>query len=135
MLGRDGCPSSDVPLDAPITALAVHAGEQQRVYAVTPAPTCRRTCIAAMTVARPGRRPGTLDRVPVTALVLDPSDPQTLYVSQTIGACSDRRSPYRATAAQSFDTFEQDRDLTLLDVQDNPARLWATTRVVGQGPA
>jgi hypothetical protein len=132
VLNRAGCPASSVSLEAPIAAIAVHANEPEYAYAVSADPDSAPSVYRSDDAAENWSQAGTLDAYPVTALVLDPADPQTLYVSQST-TMQRSQLAVSSDSGASFETFEQDRDLTLLQVQKNPTRLWATTRVVGQG--
>jgi hypothetical protein len=129
MFTPERCPASESALAGrSVVALAVHATQRERVYAITQAvdlpPAVQRSddggaswTLAAQLAARP-----------VTALVLDPSDPQVLYVSQTLDM---RRASIAVShdGGATFETFEHDRALTLVYAQSDPLRLWATARV------
>jgi hypothetical protein len=109
----------------------VHASMYQRVYAVGVGVDSPPYAYRSDDGGESWTLRGPLAPYDVTALVLDPSDPEKLYVSQTT---TTQRSQVAVSSdgGASFETFEQDRDLTLLYVQENPVRLWATTRVVGK---
>jgi hypothetical protein len=131
MLGSDGCPTGGVSLDAPIAALAVHAREPQRVFAATAGADLPPYVYRSDDGGESWTQGATLSGYGVSALVLDPSDPNKLYVSQTT-AMQRSQIAVSSDGGATFEAFEQDRDLTLLYMQENPARLWATTRVVGK---
>jgi hypothetical protein len=131
MLKSDGCPTSGPSLDAPIAALAVHPSMHQRVYAVAAGVDQPPYAYRSEDGGENWTQAGPLAPYAVTALVLDPIDPEKLYVSQTT-APERSQVAVSSDGGSSFETFEQDRDLTLLYVQQSPLVLWATTRVVGK---
>jgi hypothetical protein len=106
----------------------VHATQHDRVYAITQAvdrpPALQRSDDGGVS----WKQVAQLDAGPVTALVLDPSDPQVLYVSQTI-AMQRASVAVSRDGGETFETFEHDRALTLVLAQSDPPRLWAMARV------
>lgn len=129
MFTPQGCPASENPLaGVSVIALAVHATQRDRVYAITQAvdlpPAVQRSDDGGASWTQVVQ----LDARPVTALVLDPSDPQTLYVSQTI-AMQQASIAVSHDGGATFETSEHDRALTLVLAQSDPQRLWATARV------
>ena len=129
MLSTDGCPSSAMPLaDVAIEALAVHPTKAQRVFAITVAPDSSPVLQRSDDGGESWTPGAALAMLPVTALVLDPSDPQKLYVSQTVAA-EEASIAVSSDGGATLITFEQSRALTLLHAQASPARLWAMARV------
>lgn len=123
-----GCPAAEsVRLaDVPIAAIAVHPGHSARVYAVSAelTPGLYRSEDGGASFALRGRlQAGT----PVSALLLDPRDPEVVLVSQQ-GALLARSEDGGA----SFQRFPQERELVLLRAAaGDPARLWAMARTRG----
>ena len=74
----------------------------------------------------------TLERLPVSALVLGSHDPDAVYVSQD-GSSAGGSIAVSSDGGATFKTVAQERALTLVYVQDEPARFWATARVAGKG--
>jgi hypothetical protein len=133
-VSRDGCPRA---ADAgnlqsqPVVALAAHPGAPSLVYAVTGgvAPRVERSHDGGRTWELRALLPAD----PVTALVLDDSDPDVVYVSQsTLGG----GAPLRVSedGGASFATFQENDGLVVLHVESSQAadagtgRLWAVGR-------
>jgi hypothetical protein len=137
----EGCPTPATPLsDQAISALAARPadGAADRLYTIGArvdlAPSVQRSDDGG----EHWTAGATLAALPVTALVLGAGDPDTLYVSQTAARMSGTSGMGASIAVSndggaSFETFAQERALTLIAVQDAPLRLWATARVSGSG--
>jgi hypothetical protein len=132
-VGSDRCPLATLALDGQsIAALAVHASQTGRAYAIVAntdqPPTLQRSDDGGET----WRQAGELAALPIGALALDPSDPQALYVSQPIDTAHAQLAVSQ-DGGETFETFVQERALTLLHAQASPRRLWAMARIPNQG--
>jgi hypothetical protein len=130
----NGCPRADFGGELqrqPVVGIAVHPARQDVVYAVTDAafPRVFRSSDGGTTWEQ---RSTLVAMNPVTALVLDPSEPEIVYVSQaTPGGGS--LLHVSKDGGTSFSTITQKPGLTLLDVEPavgdaGTARLWAVGR-------
>ena len=129
MLTGNGCPANEIPLSGQsVTALAVHSTQVERAYAITETtdvpPTVQRSDDGGQSWTMAAQ----LELHPVTGLVLDEANPQTLYVSQKI-ANGSASVAVSSDGGASFTTFEPGRELTLVHAQAAPRRLWAMARV------
>ncbi len=125
-----GCPVAGTPtgiIGLPIVELVTHASDRERVYAVTgePLPALYRSADGGSSWEP---RAQLTSGHAVTALQLDPADPEIVYVTATTG--TQTSSLARSTdGGATFETFAVDRDLVLLQVQaasaSTPAQLWA----------
>jgi photosystem II stability/assembly factor-like uncharacterized protein len=132
-VGGDRCPSAAVALDGQsIAALAVHASQSGRAYAITTNADQPAMLQRSDDGGETWQQGAELAALPVGALALDPSDPQTLYVSQPIDT-EHSQIAVSQDGGETFETFVQDRALTLLYAQASPPRLWAMARIPNQG--
>jgi hypothetical protein len=129
ILGPNGCPGEPITSNL-ASAVIVAVAAQPRtdiVYAVTAGdlPGLWRSTDAG----RSWQLQSSLSHAElVSALRVSPDDSDTLYLSR--GGSPGKSALLVSTdAGASFSAFEQDRELTLLQVQaDNPKRLWALAR-------
>ena len=133
-VGANGCPRADFGGELqrqPLARLAVHPRDPSVVYAVTNA-TLPRLFRSSDGGATWEQRASLVAINPITALVLDPSAPDTVYVSQSTpggGALLHASTDGGATVA----AITQKPGLTLLDVEPagedaGAARFWAVGR-------
>ncbi len=142
-LTGDGCPIETTPLlEHAISALALrpNADGPDLVYAISAGADAAPIVQRSDDGGEHWTARATLDQRPVSALVLDPRDPDTLYVSQAMstdaaaeGASEGASIAVSSDGGATFATVAQQRALTLLHVQDEPARIWARARVATSG--
>jgi len=126
-LSPGGCPGGNKALAGlSVLAVAVHSQHPDHMYAITAQLDAPPKLHHSQEAGSSWTMASQLPAYPVTALVLDPSDPLQLYVSQTTPAHSTSIG-ISSDAGESFQIIEVDRELTLLGAQAQ--RLWAMARV------
>ncbi len=125
-----GCPATEGErlADVPSAALAIHPSDADRVVAVSAelVPAVYRSDDAGFSFALQGRLDGAGGLV--TALLLDPNDPDVVLVSRQ-GSMAIARSE---DSGATFRRVEQEREVVLLHAAaGTPARLWAMARTRG----
>lgn len=127
-LDASGCPSTTVALEGtPIVALAVHPSDGQRVVAIGQPQDSAPVLHVSDDGGERWRTGAELAAEPISALVLDASDEQRVYVGR--GAVIDASSDGGAT----FEATPQPRVLTLLYADAKAQRFWAMARVPNAG--
>jgi hypothetical protein len=128
ILAADGCPHTDRDANlgaAPVFALAIQQSSQV-AYAIAAAPgdgVWRSTDRGAHWEHR-----GTVEQPDaVNGLLVDPANPDTLYVSRFIVGTG-ASLLVSNDAGATFMTHAQERALTLLAIQTAPSQLWAVAR-------